>query len=491
MNKHAKKWLKFVIRWGIAVIGIAYVLSQISLQDEVKILDSSTQLPIQVHVLNTPSETDASFVIVDPDHPHQTLTVDRSQLWTDPDVKNITIRTPDGGTETVKLLALQPRISLQTGTPPAHLLYKDPQTGHGVIINPDQLVSEHLIQVPTPLVEIGLFRRLREANGMLLALAMAIFPLTYIITSIRWWRLLAALDIHVTLARTFAINMVGAFYNSFMPGSTGGDLLKAYYVAKQTPHRTRAIMSVLVDRVLGLLSLILLGGVMATVQYLVADASQEAIAQSCLKVALLCAGMLGGTGVALFLAYHPFTRKWMGIGFLISKLPMQQQVHRVIEVMGIYRRRPVLVLGAIIGTLPVHITVVFSAMMAGLAFDLPLHKAYYFVAVPVIVLVGAIPLSPQGLGVMEYFAIKLTERHGVSVAQALILTMAIRMIQLLWNLSGGIFVFRGGYHAPNAKEQHELESDDADNSSTASTSSSIPGGDAPTSAAPVAPATKS
>ena len=41
--------------------------------------------------------------------------------------------------------------------------------------------------------------------------------------------------------------MVGAFYNAFMPGTTGGDLVKAYYAAKHAPERrTRAVISVLV-----------------------------------------------------------------------------------------------------------------------------------------------------------------------------------------------------------------------------------------------------
>jgi len=72
--------------------------------------------------------------------------------------------------------------------------------------------------------------------------------------------LLEAQDIHMGQGRAFVLNMVGSFYNSFMPGSTGGDLVKAYYAAKHTTHRTRAVMTVIIDRILGLLALIILGG---------------------------------------------------------------------------------------------------------------------------------------------------------------------------------------------------------------------------------------
>jgi hypothetical protein len=46
------------------------------------------------------------------------------------------------------------------------------------------------------------------------------------------------------------------------------------------------------------------------------------------------------------------------------------------------------------------------------------------------------------------------------VGQAFALTMAIRLVQMFWNLTGGVFVFRGGYHAPTTKEQEELEQDE-------------------------------
>ena len=51
---------------------------------------------------------------------------------------------------------------------------------------------------------------------------------------------------------------------------------------------------------------------------------------------------------------------------------------------------------------------------------------------------------------MEYFAILLTQKQGATVSQAFALTMSIRMVQILWNLTGGLFVLRGGYHQPSA-----------------------------------------
>jgi uncharacterized membrane protein YbhN (UPF0104 family) len=130
--------------------------------------------------------------------------------------------------------------------------------------------------------------------------------------------------------------------------------------------------------------------------------------------------------------------------------------------MHIYGKRPLLLLGALVSSFPVHAVVITSAMLCGWAFALPIKTFYYWMAVPVIVLAGSIPISPQGAGVMEYFAINLLQPQGVTVGQAFALTMSIRLTQMLWNLSGGIFVFRGGYHAPTESERKEVAREDVE-----------------------------
>jgi uncharacterized protein (TIRG00374 family) len=94
-----------------------------------------------------------------------------------------------------------------------------------------------------------------------LLVAIFILPLNYVLTSVRWHLLLESLGIRISPFRTLVINLVGAFYNAFMPGTTGGDLIKAYYASKHTTHRTRAVLSVLIDRAIGLLALILVSPV--------------------------------------------------------------------------------------------------------------------------------------------------------------------------------------------------------------------------------------
>ena len=250
--------------------------------------------------------------------------------------------------------------------------------------------------------------------------------------------------------------MVGAFYNTlFALGTTGGDLVKGYYAARHTTHRTRAVMSVIVDRAIGLLALVMLGGTMAAFQY--------THSLDCRRVAKASALLLAVSAVGLLVFYNRRLRRLSGLDWLIRRLPGQRFIQNAVHSMDLYGRRPVGMLVALLLCFPVHITTIVSATLAGHAFRLDLPDAYYWVIVPVISLVGAIPISPQGAGVMEFFAIKLTTvRYPVSVGQAVALVMAIRLVQMFWNLVAGVFVLGGHYHAPTEAEADALGSDEED-----------------------------
>jgi uncharacterized membrane protein YbhN (UPF0104 family) len=155
--------------------------------------------------------------------------------------------------------------------------------------------------------------------------------------------------------------------------------------------------------------------------------------------------------------YSRRLRRWTGLDFVLKRLPMQQQVQKAVAAMEIYRDRPMPLVTALLLSFPVHVTAILSATFAGRAFGLPLPMFYYWVVLPVVALAGAIPISPQGAGVMEFFTVELTRRHGVTIAQAFALTMSIRLVQVLWNLVAGAFVLRGGYHAPTETEQEALK----------------------------------
>src|SRR5665213_1237034 len=290
MKQKARKWITFTLRWGIAVAGIWWVLAKTPFTDKLTLVRANNTIQ-RVDVLNDPPEDAPAFQVKNPGG-QKTWSVARDAVWTQPDRSSVHIHL-DGKNEKVKLLAIRPGGHYSPGEAPAELLVRDPSTGRQLRIAPP---PGYTVRVPYPMVDIGIVRLVRFANiGFLLA-ALLVLPLSYLITSRRWHLLLGALDIRMTQARTFVLNMVGAFYNTFMPGSTGGDLLKAYYASKQTTHGTRAVMSVIVDRAVGLIALIVVGGVMAGLQWDI---------PACRKVAVGSIAVCVGVLLGLLIFYNP------------------------------------------------------------------------------------------------------------------------------------------------------------------------------------------
>ena len=440
----AAKWLKNILRWGIAVVGVWYVLSQMAFSDKILVATPNGAQQMTLAEQNATEDQPTYRVI------GEAAPVPHDRVLNKPAKKKETVTLKNGSV--VSLLGLDLAGDL-VHNPRVQRLYVQPSNQPPRWVTPADLAAPYVLKVPYPRVDVGVAALIRQAsqkNLWKLVIAILIFPITFMLGAIRWHELLKALDIHIGLALTFTLNMVGAFYNTFMPGSTGGDVLKALYVSHLTVHRTRAVMSVLIDRIIGLIALIIIGSIAAATQWRVPQ---------CRHIAIVSFALLGATAAGLLVFYQPTLRKIFLLDWIINRMPMQKQVQNAVKVMDIYGKRPGLVLLALVVTFPVHATVIMSAMFAGMAFGLPLPAGYYWAIVPVIVLVGSLPISPQGAGVMEYFAIRLTETRGATVSQAFALTMSIRLVQIFWNLTGAYFVMRGHFHKPGAAEEAEFKDD--------------------------------
>jgi uncharacterized protein (TIRG00374 family) len=441
MKPIVKKSVVFTVRWGIAVLGVWYVLAHMALRDRVRVFyPQVAAAPMLVPLADSDAKEDQPVYTVRDQN--KKVEIPREQTANPPDRKTIQLKSIP---KPVTLWGVDLEGDLNAKPQVRRLLIQDPGSGLPVWHSIDDAQDGYKVRIPYPRLDVGINRMIHNANPWLLWLSVLIFPITMVLTAYRWHELLKAIDIQIGVGRAFVLNMVGAFYSTFMLGSTGGDVLKAYYASRVTPYRTRAAMSVIIDRILGLLALIILGGAMAAMQW--NDNPQ------CRKIALGCALIMLCVALGLLVFYNRTLHRLSGLDFLIKRLPMQKQVQNALEVMEIYRTRPMLVLWAVIVTFPVHITVIISAYLACKSFGLQMGWLYYWAIVPVIVLSGALPISPQGAGVMEGCAILLTRARGLTVSQAVALTMSIRMVQIIWNMSGGIFVVRGGFHRPSDGEK--------------------------------------
>jgi uncharacterized membrane protein YbhN (UPF0104 family) len=97
--------------------------------------------------------------------------------------------------------------------------------------------------------------------GIWLAGLLAVF-LGTCLSVYRWYLLMVSVGLTTTGWAVFRLGWIGVFFNNVVPGLTGGDLIKAFYVTRDHPRqRADAIISVVVDRAIGIVALALIAAV--------------------------------------------------------------------------------------------------------------------------------------------------------------------------------------------------------------------------------------
>jgi uncharacterized protein (TIRG00374 family) len=85
-----------------------------------------------------------------------------------------------------------------------------------------------------------------------LILAVTLTVAGLILTFIRWYILVRAVGLPFTLTNAFRLGLIGYSLSTLLPGSVGGDIIKAAFIAREQSRRTVAVATVLIDRAVGL-----------------------------------------------------------------------------------------------------------------------------------------------------------------------------------------------------------------------------------------------
>jgi len=275
-----------------------------------------------------------------------------------------------------------------------------------------------------------------------------------LVIGFRWWVLLRGQGIDVGFWAAIRIHYVGLFYNNVLLSSVGGDMLRAWYVTKHTDRRFEGVLSVLVDRVIGLGTMIL----MAIGFYWLFPVAGEGQAQlgpenaenssagGFLAENWHYAAMLAGAVFVVFLGLLVYPRTRTALLRLYEGLMARRG--RLVAAFVLYWRRPGAVLSAVGLTLVAQSMVITGFYFIGRSLGIEASIKYYFVFFPLSWVVGALPISPGGIGVLELGLVGLflllpgvTSEHGMALA------LCQRMIFLLCSVPG-IVIHVSGFHLP-------------------------------------------
>lgn len=206
-------------------------------------------------------------------------------------------------------------------------------------------------------VQPGFLTYWRNLDPALFALGAFCYFITALIAGARWWWLLRCNGTDVSLGETLRFTWIGVFFNTVVPGNTGGDVIKAIYIMKRCPgHRVQVLVSVIVDRVLGLASLALLG---AVVVLFALDRFQE--------IAIAIWGVIGGVGLLGLIALSRRLRQLVHLTWLLERLPhkISHLLKLVDQAVFFYRDHKMVIAASVLVGVLNHIISVLSVLCIG------------------------------------------------------------------------------------------------------------------------------
>lgn len=294
---------------------------------------------------------------------------------------------------------------------------------------------------------------LHPASFSILMLSFLFLFINQLIVASRWYLLLRLRDIDIGISAAIKLTFVGFFYNNFLPGSVGGDVLRAWYVTKHTPKQLEAAISVFVDRAIGLVGLLL----SAVVAFMLFPKRGEAGRQLAAamnfqdlwtKYRLIVVLILGAiASLFIFMAILPKTRRllWLCYNYIVTT--GRHMFIKISQAVLLYCRRPFWMIALIGMTLFCQTLFIFGLWLVGRELGIRVDFAYYLVFIPVSWVIGMVPVSIGGVGVMEGTLKILFPLVGVKESLAGILALCQRLA--FWVVAlPGMFVHIAGSHVP-------------------------------------------
>ena len=290
-----------------------------------------------------------------------------------------------------------------------------------------------------------------------LAAAWASCATAVMLTLVRWYYLVRALDLPLTLKGALRIGFLGYLVNLAPMGIVGGDLLKGWMLARQQPsHRTEAFATVVADRVIGLYMLFVVAsaGILATRFWTMVDASLQWVWQLTLLLTVIGTAAMAAVLIP-DISNGRMTRLlagWRRVGPIFERLVGALQMYR--------RKASVLLLAAAMSA-GVHslFTLGIFLIACGLYNDV-LSLSQHFVISPLSAAMGVIPLA---MGPMEIVlnALYAHVDAGTMVrGQGLVVALCYRIVTMLIAVVGVCYYLRSRKEVVEVLHEAEEEGDE-------------------------------
>jgi uncharacterized protein (TIRG00374 family) len=268
--------------------------------------------------------------------------------------------------------------------------------------------------------------------------AVGVYAATQAVSALRWQLLSRPLGFREPFSRYLSYYYIGMFFNLFLPTSVGGDVVRAWYLDGKSGRMTDAFVSVIADRVSGVVVLLLIALIALNLRTFDLP----------VWVPLTVTGMTGGALLvigALFLV----SRRLQHSAPSTHDSGVRSWRSRFVKLTNAFGMLPVAILP---GRRTFFLTTLLSVIvqsanvlivwLIGLALHLPVPFTYYFILVPTVTLLTLLPISLNGMGVREGAMALLLAPLEIDSASAVALAFLWFMAFVVPSL-GGVFFYLG------------------------------------------------
>ncbi len=291
--------------------------------------------------------------------------------------------------------------------------------------------------------------------------AVLAYSLSPVFGAFRWRMLLRAQGLHLTVGQSWRLTAIGFFFNTFMLGVTGGDVVKGYYIVKRTERKAEAVTTVFLDRLVGTIGMALL-----CVAAVISRWNDPAIGE----VRYLIFIFLGGMTLGGVILYSRRVRRRLRIDRLLARLPFRKMVRRLDTAVLIYRNHKRMIATGVLYSWGAHLVSIASVYFCARALGIETSPLYFLIYMPIVWIAAVFFPSIGALGVIEGLCQRYFSRDILNVgtqfeALALALAMALlfRAAMFFAVLPGGVLnVVHPDVSVREARREFERREDNDD-----------------------------
>jgi uncharacterized protein (TIRG00374 family) len=260
----------------------------------------------------------------------------------------------------------------------------------------------------------------------------------------RWLLLLEVQGIVISYWRSLRILLIGMFFNLFLLGSTGGDIIKIFLIMREAPDKKAgALLSVFIDRVVGVLALAAVSTVVILLRW--NDLMEHEVTRyGVFTAAVILGGSIGFILVAWLTGRLDLATK------LPHWLPARDKIAEAAGAFVEYARAGKSVGLAFLLSIPAHLLMFSTFWFGAKAFAAGLNLLSVYCVMPIVATVTALPISVGGAGLREGLFIKiLGALYSTPEPIATLVSLSGFVMQVFWSLIGGAIylAYRSTEHA--------------------------------------------